>query len=83
MEAVVRSKESFQSSRGAGGNTEQRGMDKDRYNDETHPGRCNVTAAGVVHEISVALLTGGADKPYVFGLAPALISKGDNTRPGW
>src|SRR5580692_2757360 len=28
------------------------------------------------HEIAVALLTGGADRPYAFGLATALIPKG-------
>jgi D-inositol-3-phosphate glycosyltransferase len=32
--------------------------------------------AGVAREIEVALLTGGGDKPYAFGLATALISKG-------
>src|SRR5215510_8322668 len=29
-----------------------------------------------VHKIAVALLTGGGDRPYVFGLATELISKG-------
>jgi D-inositol-3-phosphate glycosyltransferase len=33
-------------------------------------------ASGAAHEIAVALLTGGADRPYAFGLATALISKG-------
>jgi glycosyltransferase involved in cell wall biosynthesis len=31
--------------------------------------------SGMAHEISVALLTGGGDRPYVFGLATELISK--------
>ncbi len=30
----------------------------------------------VAQETAVALLTGGADKPYAFGLATALISSG-------
>ena len=33
-------------------------------------------ACEMVHEIAVALLTGGADRPYVFGLATSLISQG-------
>jgi len=33
-------------------------------------------SSGVAHEFAVALLTGGGDKPYVFGLATELISKG-------
>jgi D-inositol-3-phosphate glycosyltransferase len=33
-------------------------------------------APGATHEIAVALLTGGADRPYAFGLAMALMSKG-------
>jgi len=35
-----------------------------------------LTASGVAREIGVALLTGGSDRPYVFGLAPALMSQG-------
>jgi D-inositol-3-phosphate glycosyltransferase len=35
-----------------------------------------LTAPGEPHEIAVALLTGGGDKPYAFGLATALMSKG-------
>jgi D-inositol-3-phosphate glycosyltransferase len=35
-----------------------------------------ITEPGLACETSVALLTGGADKPYAFGLATALISKG-------
>src|SRR5208282_3746276 len=33
-------------------------------------------ASGMADEIAVALLTGGSDKPYVFGLATALMSQG-------
>jgi D-inositol-3-phosphate glycosyltransferase len=36
----------------------------------------NLTETAVVNDISVALLTGGADRPYVFGLVTALIAKG-------
>jgi glycosyltransferase involved in cell wall biosynthesis len=35
-----------------------------------------VGTPGIIHGPSVALLTGGSDKPYVFGLATELISKG-------
>ena len=33
-------------------------------------------ASGAIHEIAVALLTGGSDKPYVLGLSSELLSKG-------
>jgi glycosyltransferase involved in cell wall biosynthesis len=36
----------------------------------------NLTASDKAPEIAVALLTGGGDKPYAFGLAAGLISKG-------
>jgi D-inositol-3-phosphate glycosyltransferase len=36
----------------------------------------NSTASGVAHEIAVAVLTGGSDRPYVFGLTTQLMSKG-------
>jgi D-inositol-3-phosphate glycosyltransferase len=36
----------------------------------------NLTTFGVAQEITVALLTGGSDRPYVFGLTTSLISKG-------
>jgi glycosyltransferase involved in cell wall biosynthesis len=39
-------------------------------------GSGNFTAPGAVHGTTVALLTGGGDKPYAFGLATALTSKG-------
>jgi len=39
-------------------------------------GSLDLTAPCLARETSVALLTGGADKPYAFGLATALISKG-------
>jgi D-inositol-3-phosphate glycosyltransferase len=35
-----------------------------------------LTAPSEPHEIAVALLTGGGDRPYAFGLATALMSKG-------
>ena len=35
-----------------------------------------MTATDMSAEISVALLTGGSDRPYVFGLTTSLISKG-------
>jgi glycosyltransferase involved in cell wall biosynthesis len=36
----------------------------------------NLTVSKLAHEMSVALLTGGGDKPYVFGLATSLMSRG-------
>jgi len=36
----------------------------------------DLTAPGVAQEIAVALLTGGSDRPYVFGLTTQLMSKG-------
>src|SRR5579863_10304618 len=36
----------------------------------------NLSEAGASREIAVALLTGGIDRPYVFGLAMELVSKG-------
>src|ERR1700756_1809615 len=36
----------------------------------------DLTTSSPARETSVALLTGGADQPYAFGLATALISKG-------
>src|SRR5206468_2681019 len=33
-------------------------------------------ASATTHEMAVALLTGGADEPYAYGLATGLISKG-------
>ena len=36
----------------------------------------DLVAAEVPHEMSVALLTGGSDRPYVFGLTMELMSKG-------
>jgi len=40
------------------------------------PGRIDLPPSFVTQEAAVALLTGGADKPYAFGLATALISRG-------
>ncbi len=48
-------------------------FDKDRQNRRE---LSNLTAPGVAHEIAVALLTGGGDRPYVFGLTTSLMSKG-------
>jgi len=48
-------------------------FDKDRQNGKESS---NLTETVLVNRISVALLTGGADRPYVFGLATALIAKG-------
>ena len=48
-------------------------FDKDGKALEESP---NFTASDATHEIAVALLTGGGDRPYAFGLATALISKG-------
>src|SRR5882724_8994767 len=39
-------------------------------------GRPGLMAFGVAQPASVALLTGGGDRPYVFGLATELMSKG-------
>lgn len=49
---------------------------------ETHPSRSkpveppDLKASAASRDISVSLLTGGSDKPYVFGLATELSSKG-------
>jgi D-inositol-3-phosphate glycosyltransferase len=40
------------------------------------PGVSNLTTSGIDHKIAIALLTGGADRPYAFGLATELMSKG-------
>ncbi len=50
-----------------------RDLDKDDHSPRGWP---NVTVCGLAHEIAVALLTGGSDRPYVFGLATSLMSKG-------
>jgi len=47
--------------------------DVDRQSLEGLP---NLTAPDTTSEIAVALLTGGGDRPYVYGLATELISKG-------
>lgn len=39
-------------------------------------GMPNLMVSNTAHEIEVALLTGGGDKPYAFGLATELMSKG-------
>lgn len=44
--------------------------------DRQPEGLPDLTTSYLAPEIAVALLTGGADKPYAFGLATALIAKG-------
>lgn len=44
--------------------------------DMDRPGFSSLTASLAAHEIAVALLTGGSDRPYVFGLTTSLRSKG-------
>lgn len=52
-------------------------MDKDSIRDPQGVGTLRESAGcGVTPEIVVALLTGGGDKPYAFGMATELISKG-------
>jgi D-inositol-3-phosphate glycosyltransferase len=52
-------------------------MDTDfRDNRENRGELSKLTASGVAPEMPLALLTGGADRPYVFGLGTALIAKG-------
>jgi glycosyltransferase involved in cell wall biosynthesis len=52
-------------------------MDKDSNRDQQSTRWLpDSTASGVAHQIAVALLTGGGDRPYAFGLATELISKG-------
>jgi glycosyltransferase involved in cell wall biosynthesis len=48
-------------------------FDKDQH---SAGGLSNLTSSGVAQETAVALLTGGGDRPYAFGLATALISSG-------
>jgi D-inositol-3-phosphate glycosyltransferase len=36
----------------------------------------HLEAAGVAHEMAISLLTGGSDRPYVFGLTTSLMSSG-------
>ena len=50
-----------------------RDSDDDR---DRHGGQTSLTTPEVAPTISVALLTGGSDRPYVFGLATSLLSKG-------
>src|SRR5438552_3879316 len=51
----------------------------DREFDKTPP-RADMgailTASAMPHQVAVALLTGGGDRPYAYGLATALMSKG-------
>jgi D-inositol-3-phosphate glycosyltransferase len=43
---------------------------------KTDSGSMGSNVAGAIPRIAVSLLTGGSDKPYVFGLSTELISKG-------
>jgi D-inositol-3-phosphate glycosyltransferase len=43
---------------------------------QSYSGLSNLGVLGVKQEIAVALLTGGSDRPYVFGLTTSLISNG-------
>jgi D-inositol-3-phosphate glycosyltransferase len=54
-------------------NLQLREDDVDRRSTEGWPG---LIASDMSPEIAVALLTGGSDRPYVFGLTTSLISKG-------
>jgi D-inositol-3-phosphate glycosyltransferase len=48
---------------------------EDESVDQDHRGSPNLTVSEIAPEIAVALLTGGGDRPYAFGLATELISK--------
>ncbi len=61
-------------------NLQIREDDVDRRNPAGLP---NLTVSDTAPEIAVALLTGGGDRPYVFGLATELISKGSSSGPDW
>ena len=47
---------------------------------DSSPQNCHesskLTVSGVAREVAIALLTGGSDRPYVFGLTTSLISRG-------
>jgi glycosyltransferase involved in cell wall biosynthesis len=49
---------------------------QDDMGDQSAGGLPDSATSGVAHKIAVALLTGGSDRPYVFGLATELLSKG-------
>jgi glycosyltransferase involved in cell wall biosynthesis len=51
-------------------------MSTDLINDRQIRREPELAAAGAAGDISVALLTGGGDRPYAFGLATALMAKG-------
>src|SRR5258708_19001691 len=51
-------------------------MGRDLIGPPSPRGLPDLTASGMAHEVAVALLTGGSDRPYVFGLTTALTSKG-------
>jgi len=51
-------------------------MYEDSMGAPSSPGSTHLTVPKTAPEVVVALLTGGGDKPYVFGLATELLSKG-------
>jgi len=51
-------------------------MYEDGTSYQGQPGSVQLTASNPLPEIEVSLLTGGGDRPYVFGLATELTSKG-------
>jgi len=46
------------------------------HQQQNYPGLSHLKPSEIPHNISISLLTGGSDRPYVFGLATALISQG-------
>jgi D-inositol-3-phosphate glycosyltransferase len=58
-------------------NSMRQKMGTDFDNDlQNRPELSTFMTSSIPHEITVALLTGGSDRPYVFGLTTSLISKG-------
>src|SRR5580692_9772381 len=51
-------------------------MYEDGMGYQIQPESAQLTVSNTVPDIAVALLTGGGDRPYVFGLATELVSKG-------
>jgi D-inositol-3-phosphate glycosyltransferase len=51
-------------------------MDNDNRYRQNRPELPDLTVPVKAHEIAVTLLTGGSDRPYVFGVTMALMSKG-------
>jgi D-inositol-3-phosphate glycosyltransferase len=58
-------------------NSTRQEMGTDFDNDlQNRPELSTLMTSSITHEITVALLTGGSDRPYVFGLTTSLVSKG-------